>query len=382
MSLFQATYDSSGRLATFTMPRHSNFHGHVRWIDMIEAVAPELMRFVLYLLCMPNNGPGEGGIIRTFEDANRVYHKLMDIRAKHGLLALAGIVMTLYHTKEITPHVVEMVAHSHITRAIKNYPGHGGTTNSGHGVPFDEDDETARACVEYKVRRLYHAEDLVDLHGNPLPHSQREGHCITNRMWKHRDKFPGLICVEHASTREAIDFVKADTSGKTVMTVTPQHLLFTEEDFDKYSWKNHLRCMPYVKTEDDRQALLEFVTSGDPRCIAGDDSAPHPLSKKNVRFEDAACGCWMPHSAALYAVAFMQKNALDERFVKFMCFNGPDWWGLPRPAMTDTVTIKQETEKDIPDPTQLPALNDVVIPLGWSEDPDKLKLGYAMALAA
>lgn len=370
-----------GAIINFTMPRPSNFHRHFRWDQMVEAVAPELMYFFMYVLGMPNNGPGEGGVIRTIEEATRVYHKLMDIRAKHGITTLVGILMTLYHTKDINASVVERVARSHIVRGIKNYPGHGGTTNSGHGVPFDEDDETAHACVVNDVRRLYHAEDLVDLNGNPLPHALREGHCITHRMWKHRDKHPGLICVEHASTREAIDFVKADTSGRTVMTVTPQHLLFTAEDFDKYSWRNHLRCMPYVKTEDDRQALLEFVTSGDPRCIAGDDSAPHPLKAKDKPFEEAACGCWLPHSVALYAIAFMQKDALDDRFVKFMCYNGPDWWGLPRPAAGNTLTV-WATDKDIPDPTPLPELNDVVIPLGWTEEPDRLRIGYAASMKA
>ena len=382
MGLLKIERDSLNRVLSIVMPRPSNFHAHFRWDEMIEAVAPETMQFVKYVLGMPNNGPGVGGIIRTVEDATRVYHRLMNIRAKHGLHSVTQILLTLYHTADITPAVVEYAIRSTMVQAIKDYPTHAkGTTNAGHGLAFDENHDLAKACLENGFRRLFHAEDTHDLYGNPLEHKYREAHCIKYRMWKFRDTYPGKYCIEHASTREAIEFVKADTSGNTVMTVTPQHLLFTEDDFNKYSWKNHLRCMPYVKTEDDRQALLDLVTSGDSRCIAGDDSAPHPSKKKNVAFEDAACGCWLPHSIALYALAFMQRDALDERFVAFMCYNGPDWWGLSRPSADDTIRIVA-TNQDIPDPTPLPEIDDVVIPLGWTESPDRLKIGYAAALAA
>jgi dihydroorotase len=379
---------NSGDIAAITMPRTSNFHAHVRWDQMIEAVAPEVMRFVKYVLCMPNNGPGRGGIIRTLSDAYRVHNRLLDIRAKHGLNTLTRVILTLYHTRDITPDVIESAMLTNVARALKDYPTDPkGTTNAGHGAPFDDNHDVARVCVQTGFRRLFHAEDTHDLYGRPLPHRDREAHCITHRLWRFRDKYPGRYCIEHASTREAIEFVKADPSGDTVMTVTPQHLLFTEEDFKKYSWRNHLRCMPYVKTEDDRQALLDFVTSGDPRCIAGDDTAPHPRRTKEFpdlpqdeAFEKAHCGCWVPHSIALYALAFMQRNAMDDRFVNFMCYNGPDWWHLERPSASDTIRIVA-TKDDIPHPLMLPERDDVVIPLGWSEHPDRLAIGYATALA-
>lgn len=361
----------------FTFPRPSDFHQHYRWGAMLKAVAPHNMRHIKYGLAMPNNGPGEGGIVRTTTDALQVYHAIMDVRAQHRYYRFDGPILTLYHTADVTPDVVTRIARSRFVRAIKDYPAHGGTTNSGHGLPFDANDALAKACLDMRVRRLFHAEDVVDLQGNPLPHALREAHCIKERLWRFRDRFPGLICLEHASTREAIEFVKADTSGNTVMTVTPQHLLFTEEDFGRYSWKNHLRCMPYVKTEDDRQALLEFVTSGDPRCIAGSDTAPHPSILKNKPFEEAACGCWTPHAIALYALAFAQRGALDERFVKFMSLNGPDWWQLPRPTADDTITIRAIAD-GIPDPTPLPETQDVIIPLGWATEPDRYKLEFAL----
>ena len=89
--------------------------------------------------------------------------------------------------------------------------------------------------------------------------------------------FPDLqISIEHASTAKAVELVRSDDSGKTVCTITPQHLLFTANELYQpdLSWRNHLKCMPYVKTPDDRDALVEFATSGDYRCFLGDDTAP------------------------------------------------------------------------------------------------------------
>ncbi len=372
------TRDFEDNIVSITIPRPSNFHTHIRLDDIMKAVAPEIMRYFKYVLTMPNNGHGKGGIIRSISDALRIYHQLMDIRAKHGLFTLTKIFLTLYDTEDVTPAVIERIKCSHVVEAVKNYPGHGGTTNSGHGRPFDQDSEVARAFVEYKVRRLFHAEDVEDLYGRPLEHKDREAHCITHRLRKFRDKYHGLYCVEHASTREAIDFVAEDRSGQTVMTVTPQHLLFTNEDFEKYSWRNHLKCMPIVKSEEDRQALIAFVTSGDYRAFAGDDTAPHLSATKERSFDECSSGCYMPHAIALYTLVFMRENALDERFINFMCYNGPDWWGVPRPSDDDTITIRfaKEGEKDIPDPTPVPALNDVIIPLGWSKESDAFHPGF------
>ena len=367
----------TGNIMAIKIPRPSNFHAHFRWDDLLTAVAPAIMREHKYVLGMPNNGPGVGNIIRTIDDARLVYSRIMQIRQENNITGFTDALMTLYHTADTTPGVVEDIRRSRFVYAIKDYPGHGGTTNSGLGVPFDQHDDLMRAMAAYRVPLLIHVEDTHDADGRLLPHSKREGHCITNRLWKFRDKHPNLrICIEHASTIEAIEFVRADASGNTAMTVTPHHLLFTADDFDRYSWRNHLRCMPYVKTQADQYSLLDFATSGDPRCIAGNDNAPHPSSAKNKPFEEAACGCWLPHSIALYTRAFGMKDALGEPFVKFMCWNGPDWWGLSRPADTDTITIREEAKAAAPDPTPLPERGDVVIPLGWTKESDFYCVGF------
>lgn len=371
--------DGSGRITKIVMLRPSDLHAHFRYERLMDAVAPEIMRHVKYALVMPNGGPGKGGIIRTMNDALDVYVKLHMIRGQCQISTFTQFVMTLYHTTDVTPRVIEEIATSGVVHAIKNYPSHGGTTNSGHGVPFDECDvDVIRAMIEHRVPLLIHAEDVIGKDGRELPHPLREAHCITHRLWQFRDKYPDLrMCVEHISTKEAVAFVKADTSGNTASTETPQHILLTNKYFTR-SWGNHLKCMPIVKTEEDRCEVSDFTTSGDPRAIAGSDIAAHVSAAKNKPFDECACGCWTPHAIALYALAFMRAGALDDRFVKFMSLNGPAWWGLEPPAEDDLLTIRAETERDIPDPLPVPALNDVVIPLGWAEAStnDRLRVGF------
>lgn len=382
-------YDAQSALKRVTIPRPSNMHAHFRWDGMIDAVTPENIRHHKYVLAMPNNGPDvvmdgdrEMRLTATLAGANRVYHRIMDLKHKHGISTFVRPLMTLYLTPLITPKVVEAAARSGTVVAFKSYPGHGGTTNSGAGMPFDECDDVIRAMIACGIPLLIHAEDTHDKNGNLLPHADREAHCIKHRVRPFREKYPDLeIVIEHASTIETCELVRSDPSGNSLATVTPQHLWFTAEDFKLVSWANHLRCMPYVKTKDDQDCLLDCVTSGDRRFSAGDDTAPHPEKAKLGDFESAACGCWLPHGIALYTVAFMRRKALDMRFSEFMSYNGPARFNLEPPADDDTITIVAESVNDIPDPTLLPEMQDRIIPLGWTTEPDKLKVGYVAALA-
>lgn len=370
-----------GRPINIISPRSSNFHAHFRWGSLFDAVAPAIMRHHKYVLAMPNQGPGEGDIIRTIEDGIFVYDRIMRKRDECGIMTFDHPLITLYHTADITPAVIERIARQGIVRAVKNYPVHRsdqkGTTGSGLGVPFDECDEVIRAMEDNDVPLLIHAEDVNDHDGKELPDSIRESHCVNGRLWKFRERHPRLrLCIEHASTIDAIEFVKADNSGKTVMTATPHHQLFIDQNLWRYSWANHLSCKPRVKGPTHRNAVRAFATSGDFRCIAGDDTAPHPSKKKIGKLEDVACGCWMPHAIALYTLAFTHEGSMDDRFAQFMSFNGPDWWGLPRPSPEDTITIRAESRNDIPPPTAFPEGNDVIIPLGWTTEGDRLKVGF------
>ena len=380
----EITHDeTTGAVTKIVTLRSSNFHAHFRRDALMRAVTPIQLRGYKYVLAMPNTGP-----IRTIAEAHAYYNELMRIADEEGLDKLSGILMTLYHTADITPAVIEQIAKQKIVRAVKHYPTHRpgqeGTTGSGFGRPLEEAGDMLRAMEETGVPLLGHFESVEDNDGRMLPHSEREGYFVDNYLWGLRDKYPKLrICFEHCSTRKGVEFVKADSSGRTVCTITPQHLWFTADDFGRYSWRNHLRCMPYVKTEDDREAVTGLATSGDMRAIAGDDTAPHLSAAKDKPFEQAACGCYLPHAIALYVAKFIGRGVANlqdamNSYEHFACLNGPRFWGLPVPADDDTVTIRYETRRDIPEPTPVPEDNDFVIPLGWTAGSDKLKVGYAL----
>ena len=365
-------------ITSIVMPRPSNFHTHFRRGAIMRAVSAGMMRHVLYLLAMPNNGKEKDTVVRTMEQALKYHAELMAIAEANNFYWTKAL-MTLYHTADTTPAVIERIARSNIVYAVKDYPSHkGATTGSGHGIPLEEHPDMLRSMEECGVPLLGHFEDVYDKNGVMLPHEKREAHCVTNRLWRLRDRFPGLyICCEHATTPEMVEFVKADTSGNTVMTVTPMPLVCTSEDFMQ-SWGKLLKCMPITKDFATCEPVREFATSGDFRCIAGNDDAPHLSKFKLVSFDECAFGCYLPHSIALYAKAFNNAKALDDRFIKFMCLNGPDWWELARPDSYDTITIRREVARDIPDPTTVPEENDVILPLGFSLEPDRLRVGFAL----
>jgi dihydroorotase len=362
-----------GSLIKLTMRRPSNFHAHFRRDALMRAVTPHVVGPMHYVLAMPNNGP-----IATIKQAEEYHAELMREVDRAKIYTLRQLVMTLYHTSAITPFVVERIAKHRTVRAIKHYPPHpGATTGSGHGVSLEESHEMLRAMEETGVPLLGHFESVFDKDGRELPHRDRETYFVREHLWRLRDKYPALkICFEHASTEDAVRFITADNGGNTVGTFTPQHMLFTEDDFPRVSWRNHLKCMPIVKPEHHRAAVHAFATSGDARAILGDDTAPHLSATKNKPFDECANGCYMPHALALYTLAFQRAGALDSRFEAFASLNGPRWWGLDEPSEQNLITIRAESKRDIPDPTNVPEANDVVIPLGWTTEPDKLKVGF------
>jgi len=128
--------------------------------------------------------------------------------------------------------------------------------------------------------------------------------------------------------------------------------------------------MPYLKSIRDQMAIRTFMTSGDPRAFLGTDCAPHLSQAKGGSFEEAACGCYTPHALAMYAKIFYECSALDNRFVRFACTNGPDWWELERPIMHNTLKLVA-VSSGIPEPKFVPGANDCVVPLGWTRDPQQ-----------
>ena len=385
MSIPKITFDDRGNI-TITTRRPTCTHAHARKGALLRAIVPDLIRHNKYVLMMPNNGYDNDedgkGITATMQGAYRVYHEIMDVKAKHGIKTFEFPLMTLYLTDLITPAVVEQIAQSKFVFAIKSYPAHGGTTNSGRGIPFDECDDVIKAMIRCNVQLLVHAEDVHDEHGRVLPFKDREGHCVKHRLRPFREKYPDLrLHGEHASTIEMFELMEEDKTGKTTLGVTPHHLFLNDEAYKKVN-ANLARNMPYLKGKAHQEKAIDVVTSGNPNVDAGSDHAAHLYKYKHpgVPFEEAACGCSLPHAHAMYAKVFYDRKALDHRFVEFTALRGPKRFGLPPPAEDDVITIRADTEHDIPDPTPVPEENDVVAHLGWTEDPkhpDRMKIGLA-----
>jgi len=373
VSLLQIERDNLGHILSIVMPRPSNFHAHLRTDTLMRAIAYDIMCWVKYLLVMPNTGP-----IDTVEKVVAYYYLLTKIAEARGLKP--ELIMTIYLTDRLTPAMVERLAKLPFKVAVKYYPPHkGATTGSGEGVPLSDVREGLRAMAEHKIRLLGHFESVYDKNGRELPHLEREEYFMLHEFPRLRDEHPELdINIEHASTALAIERVKEDSRGKTTCGFTPHHLFLTLPELMKKSWANHGRCMPTPKSQHNVDACLEFAASGDARAHLGDDTAAHLSATKQGPFDQAACGCWLPHSLSLYAMAFKRAGALDDRFVRFACYNGPDTWGLPRPLPEDTVKLVADDIHDIPEPTPVPEKNDVVIPLGWTKEQDRLKVGLRL----
>jgi dihydroorotase len=358
-------------------PRPSNMHVHLRTGLLQTATIGATLRPWKHVLVMPNNA-ADGGVIDTLEKMLGYRMDLLDWR--ENLALKTEFIMTIYLTSKLTPHVIEKMAKLPFPSAVKYYPPvKGATTGSGHGIPLRDAREVLHAMEVHGIRLLGHFETVHDPDGMEIPHERREGHCVKHELPRLRDKHPELkVSFEHATTKAAIEWVKADTSGRTTCTITPQAMLLTRPELDTLTWGVHAKCMPIAKTAEDRDAVLQFALSGDKRACLGDDTAPHPSRKKLVAFPEAVSGCYLPHSLAIYAMLFFMHHRLDE-FVKFASFNGPDIWGLPRPLPGDMVTLAEDHVTDVPNPFVIPEEDDVVIPFGWTDGEDKLRVGMSLS---
>lgn len=354
----------TGELESFVCPRGSNFHAHLRDDALLTAVGHATMHPWKYLLAMPNTGP-----ITTIEEMVTYRRRLTEVRDVHGLTT--KFIMTIYLTNALTPVMVERMKSLDFPCAVKYYPPHqGATTGSGLGIPLTEAKEVLRAMEQNGVLLLGHFESVYDKAGNLLPQELREDYFMEHEFPWLRDTFPNLkINIEHASTAAAITRVEEDNSGNTTCGITPQAMILVREDLDTLSWAVHAKCMPIAKTPFDRKIVTDFATSGDFRAHLGDDTAPHPSSAKHRAFADAASGCFLPHSLALYLRIFFERKALHN-FARFACFNGPEVWGLPLPEENDRLLFVRDTVTDIPEPFSIPGSNDVVIPFGWTTEGD------------
>ena len=241
--------------------------------------------------------------------------------------------MTLYLTDILPPDEIARARDAGLV-ATKLYPA-GATTNSDAGVTdLRKTYPTLEAMQRAGMPLLVHGEvtspeiDLFD----------REAVFIDTQLIPLRRDFPELkIVFEHITTREAVQYV-TETDRFTAATLTAHHLLYNRNAIFTGGIRPHYYCLPVLKRESHRQALLAAASSGNPKFFLGTDSAPHPVHLKE--HASGCAGCYTAHAAMeLYAQAFEAAGALD-RLEAFASFNGADFYGLPR--NTGTLTLRRE----------------------------------------
>ncbi len=313
-----------------TITRPDDWHLHLRDGDALKAVLPDTARRFRRAIVMPNLKPP----VTTVELALAYRERIMAaLPAGYDFTPL----MTLYLTDNTSPAEVEKAAANEHVHAFKLYPA-GATTNSDSGVSSMEKISGAlEAMQKHNVPLLVHAE-VTD---GDIDVFDRENVFIDRHLTNIVRDFPELrVVFEHITTKAAAQFVR-DARDGVGATITPQHLLLNRNAIFQGGIRPHHYCLPILKREGDREALVAAATSGSPRFFIGTDSAPHARHLK-----ENACGCAGVYSAhagiELYARVFELADALD-KFEAFMSFNGPDFYGLPRNKDKVTLTRKPWT---------------------------------------
>ncbi len=311
---------------TLTIIRPDDWHVHLRDGDALAAVAPHTAAQFARAVVMPNLKPAVTTTAQALAYKQRIQAALPDDSKFEPL-------MTLYLTDH-TPADEIQRAHDSGVVAVKLYPA-GATTNSSAGVTdLRHTHKTLEAMQHLGMPLLVHGEvtdpeiDVFD----------REAVFIDKHLAPLRRDFPQLkIVLEHITTREAAQYV-AQAGAYTAATITAHHLLFNRNALFLGGVRPHYYCLPVLKREIHRQALLHAVASGSDRFFLGTDSAPHAAHLKE--HASGCAGCYTALSALeLYAQAFEGVNALD-KLEGFASVHGPDFYGLPR--NTGQVVLKRQ----------------------------------------
>ncbi|WP_373183697.1 dihydroorotase [Halomonas campaniensis] len=317
---------------TLTLTRPDDWHLHLRDDEALAAVVGASARQMGRAIIMPNLRPP----VTTTEQA-LAYHQRILAALPEG--SPFEPLMTLYLTDNTPAEEIERAHASGLVHAVKLYPA-GATTNSDSGVTdLSHCDGAVAAMARLGIPLLVHGEvtsadiDIFD----------REAVFIERVMKPLLERHPDLkVVFEHITTADAAEFVAA-APANVAATITVHHLLFNRNHMLVGGIRPHYYCLPILKRERHRQALLAAATSGSPKFFLGTDSAPHAQGDK-----ESACGCagayTAPAAIELYATAFEQAGALD-RLEGFASHFGADFYGLPRNA--DSVTLVRE-------PWQLP----------------------------
>jgi dihydroorotase len=312
---------------TITITRPDDWHLHLRDGAAMASVLPHTARQFARAIVMPNLKPPVTTALDAAAYRERILAALPQGMAFEPL-------MTLYLTDNTDPDEIRRARDTGFIHAVKLYPA-GATTNSAAGVT------DLRKC--YKTLEVMQELDMPLLvHGEVTDHDidlfDREAVFIERVMRPLRRDFPELkIVFEHITTRDAAQYV-AEAEGPIAATITAHHLLYNRNEIFKGGINPHYYCLPVLKREEHRLALVTAATSGDERFFLGTDSAPHAVHAK-----ESSCGCagcyTALHALELYATAFEQAGALD-KLEAFASLNGPAFYDLP--VNEGSVTLKRE----------------------------------------
>jgi len=327
-----------------TIARPDDWHAHFRDGDAMACVVGATARQFARAIAMPNLKPP----VTTVEHARAYRERIV------GALGGAAFepLMTLYLTDNTKPAEIERAASSGFVKAVKYYPA-GATTNSDSGVTdIRKCDAVFEAMQGAGLPLLVHGE-VTDAEVDVF---DREAVFLERTLSALVKRFPKLkIVVEHATTHEAVAFVER-APGNVAATITAHHLLLNRNAIFAGGLNPHHYCLPVLKREPHRRALLKAATSGNPKFFLGTDTAPHSRSSKESCCGSA--GLYTAHAALeLYAEAFESADALD-KLEGFASHFGADFYGLPRNK--GTVTLEKAQWKV---PESYPFGQETVVPL-------------------
>lgn len=312
---------------SLTITRPDDWHLHLRDELLMASVLPDTARRFARAIIMPNLKPPV-----TTTDAAQAYRARI-LAALPPALAFDPL-MTLYLTDNTPAAEIRAAKHSGFVHGVKYYPA-GATTNSDSGVTTIAKCSAALATMEeVGMPLLVHGEVT-----NPeVDVFDREQVFIDNVLAPLVKRYPKLkVVFEHITTQQAVDFVAAAPST-VAATITVHHLLYNRNAMFSAGIRPHMYCLPVLKREAHRSALIAAATSGNPKFFLGTDSAPHTQSSK-----ETACGCagiYSAHAAIeLYAEVFEAAGALD-KLEAFASFYGADFYRLPR--NTEQITLVKE----------------------------------------
>jgi dihydroorotase len=326
-----------------------DWHLHLRDGEALQAVVQATAAQFARAVVMPNLKPP----VVTVAQANAYRDRILKALPSGSTFEP---LMTLYLTDNTSADEIAKLSDSQNVHAVKLYPA-GATTNSDAGVSdLKKAAPALEAMQRFGVPLLIHGEvtdqevDLFD----------REAMFIDTVLQPLRKDFPALrVVFEHITTEQAAHYVR-DAEDGIAATITAQHLLYNRNAIFKGGVRPHWYCLPVLKREKHRTALLAAAVSGNPRYFLGTDSAPH--AQKLKEHASGCAGCYTaPHAMELYAAAFEMAGKLD-KLEGFASFFGPDFYKLPR--NTKKVVLRRAPWQ-IPD--SLPFPGDAIVPLAAGE---------------